>query len=79
MTQQIENRPATNRRLAKKRVQCLIEHSASYLLLIWVDSFVLRDPLLRQARKPLCQYTRYLLTLQRISIKQSLSKPTLNS
>ena len=51
MTQQIENRPATNSRLAKKQVQCLIAHSTSYQLLIWVDSLVLRDPLLRQARK----------------------------
>jgi hypothetical protein len=38
-----------NRRLAKKRVQWLIEHSTSYQLLCWVDSFVLRNPLLRQA------------------------------
>jgi len=40
-----------NRRLAKKRVQCLIEHSTSYQLLCWVDSLVLRNPLLRQAPK----------------------------
>ncbi len=40
-----------NRRLAKKRVQWLIEHSASYQLLCWVESFVLRNPLLRQAPK----------------------------
>jgi hypothetical protein len=38
-----------NRRLAKKRVQWLIEHSTSYQLLCWVDSLVLRNPLLRQA------------------------------
>jgi hypothetical protein len=38
-----------NRRLAKKRVQWLIEHSTSYQLLYWVDSLVLRTPLLRQA------------------------------
>jgi len=38
-----------NRRLAKKRVQWLIEHSTSYQILCWVDSFVLRNPLLRQA------------------------------
>ena len=38
-----------NRRLAKKRVQWLIEHSASHQLLCWVDSIVLRNPLLRQA------------------------------
>jgi hypothetical protein len=40
-----------NRRLAKKRVQWLIEHSTSYQLLCWVDSLVLRNPLLRQAPK----------------------------
>ena len=40
-----------NRRLAKKRVQWLIEHSASYQHLCLVDSFVLRNPLLRQAPK----------------------------
>jgi len=38
-----------NRRLAKKRVQRLIEHSTSYQILCWVDSFLLRNPLLRQA------------------------------
>ncbi len=43
--------PAANRRLAKKRVQWLIEHSTSYQLLCWVDSLVLRNPLLRQAPK----------------------------
>jgi hypothetical protein len=41
--------PATNRRLAKKRVQWLIENFTSYQLLCWVDSLVLRNPLLRQA------------------------------
>ena len=45
-----EQRPA-NRRLAKKRVQCLIEHSTSYQLLCWVDSLVLRNRQLRQAKK----------------------------
>jgi hypothetical protein len=40
-----------NRRLAKKRVQWFIEHSTSYQLLCWVDSLVLRNPLLRQAPK----------------------------
>jgi hypothetical protein len=38
-----------NRRLAKKRVQWLIEHSTSYQNLCWVDSLVLRNPLHRQA------------------------------
>ena len=45
-----EGRP-DNRRLAKKRVQWLIEHSTSYQILCWVDSLVLRNPLLRQAPK----------------------------
>jgi len=46
---QRENSTGHNRRLAKKRVQWLIEHSASYQHLCWVDSLVLRNPLLRQA------------------------------
>ena len=50
-----------NRRLAKKRVNWLTEHSAAYQLLCWVDSLVLRNPLLRQApkryRKPLPKIT----------------------
>ena len=45
-----EGRP-DNRRLAKKRVQWLIEHSTSYQILCWVDSLVLRNPLLRKAGK----------------------------
>jgi hypothetical protein len=49
MKQQRTESPAGNRRLAKKRVQWLIEHSTSYQLLCWVDSLVLRNPLLRQA------------------------------
>jgi hypothetical protein len=35
---------AANRRLAKKRVKWLIEHSTSHQLLCWVDSLVLRNP-----------------------------------
>jgi hypothetical protein len=46
-----DEKTAYNRRLAKKRVQWLIEHSTSYQLLCWVDSLVLRNPLLRQAPK----------------------------
>jgi len=41
------------RRLAKKRVQWLIEHSTSYQILCWIDSLVLRNPLLRQASNTL--------------------------
>ena len=40
-----------NRRLAKKRVQWFIEHSTPYQLFCWIDSLVLRNPLLRQAPK----------------------------
>jgi hypothetical protein len=48
----VENRTTgANRRLAKKRVQWLTEHLASYQLLCWVDNSVLRNPLLRQAPK----------------------------
>lgn len=38
-----------NSGFAKKRVQWLIEHSTSYQHLCWVDSLVLRNPLLRKA------------------------------
>jgi len=46
-----EEARTANRRLAKKRVQWLIEHSTSYQLLCWVDSLVFRNPLLRKAPK----------------------------
>ena len=36
---------------AKKRVQWLIEHSTSYQHLWFIDSLVLRNPLLRKAAK----------------------------
>ena len=39
-----------NMGLAKKRVQWLIEYSASYQHLCWLDSLMLRNPLLRQAQ-----------------------------
>jgi hypothetical protein len=39
-----------NKHLAKKRVQCLIEHSTSFQLLYWFERFVLRGTLLRQMR-----------------------------
>lgn len=40
---------ADNRRLAQWRVTWLIEHSTSHQLLWCIDSFVLRNPPLRQA------------------------------
>jgi hypothetical protein len=46
-----EGGPAGNSGFAKKRVQWLIEHSTSHQLLCYVDSFVLRNPLLRKAAK----------------------------
>ena len=46
-----------NRRLAQWRVTWLIEHSASHQLLWCIDSFVLRNPPLRQAPK---RYATYL-------------------
>jgi len=38
-----------NSGFAKKRVQWLIEHSTSHQLLWFIDSLVLRNPLLRKA------------------------------
>ena len=40
-----------NSGFAKKRVQWLIEHSTSHQLLCYVNSFELRNPLLRKAAK----------------------------
>jgi hypothetical protein len=47
----VDRRPAGNSGFAKKRVQWLIEHSTSHQLLCYVDSFELRNPLLRKAAK----------------------------
>ena len=46
-----DRRPAGNSGFAKKRVQWLIEHSSSHQILWYVDSLVLRNPLLRKAAK----------------------------
>jgi hypothetical protein len=43
--------PAANRRLAQWQVKWLIEHSTSHQHLWCTDSFVLRNPPLRQAPK----------------------------
>ncbi len=48
--------PGHNRRLAQWRVKWLIEHSASHQLLWCIDSFVLRNPPLRQAPKRYSQW-----------------------
>ena len=47
----VDRSPAGNSGFAKKRVQWLIEHSTSHQLLCYVDSFELRNPLLRKAAK----------------------------
>jgi len=52
-----DRRAACNSGFAKKRVQWLIEHSTSHQILWYVDSFVLRNPLLRKAAK------RYMIPL----------------
>jgi len=44
-------KPAGNRRLAKKRVQCLNEASCFVSSSVLADSLLLRIPLLRQAPK----------------------------
>ena len=46
-----KQRPA-NRLLAQWRVKWLIEHSTSHQHLWYIDSFILRNPPLRQAPKP---------------------------
>ena len=45
----VDRRPAGNSGFAKKRVQWLIKHTTSHQLLCYVDSFELRNPLLRKA------------------------------
>jgi len=55
-----------NRRLAQWRVKWLIEHSTSHQLLRCIDSFMLRNPPLRQAPK------RYLQVYLKLSTNQYL-------
>lgn len=47
-----------NSGFAKKRVQWLIEHSTSHQLLWYVDSFELRNPLLRKAANRCHQFEK---------------------
>ena len=54
-------KPAANRRLAQWRVKWLIEHSTSHQLLWCIDSFVLRNPPLRQAPKRYKKLKKYLI------------------
>ena len=53
-----------NSGFAKKRVHWLIEHSTSHQILWYVNSLVLRNPLLRKAEKRyiLCWATRHAHT-----------------
>ncbi|NBA78853.1 hypothetical protein GOQ04_25090 [Emticicia sp. ODNR4P] len=48
---QIEVKTGANRRLAKKRVQCLYEALCFVSSSVMADRLVLRNPLLRQAPK----------------------------
>jgi len=47
----VDRTPGANRRLAKKRVQCLNEALCFVSSSVLADSLVLRNPLLRQAPK----------------------------
>ncbi len=47
----MKRKTTANRRLAQWRVTWLIEHSTSHQLLWCINSFVLRNPPLRQAPK----------------------------
>lgn len=49
MLKDIPIKSVHNRRLAQWRVTWLIEHSTSHQLLWYIDSFVFRNPPLRQA------------------------------
>ncbi len=49
MTMRKTGTAATKKRLVQWRVTWLIEDSASHQLLWYIDSFVLRNPSLRQA------------------------------
>jgi len=51
MVTQTKEKTGANRRLAKKRVQCLNEALCFVSSSVLADSFVLRNPLLRQAPK----------------------------
>jgi hypothetical protein len=61
----VDRRPAGNSGFAKKRVQWLIEHSTPHQLLCYVDSFELRNPLLRKAAKRYAQCQDTVPTMNR--------------
>ena len=56
LTMTVDRRPACNSGFAKKRIKWLIEHPTSHQLLWYVDSLVLRNPLLRKAANRYAQY-----------------------
>jgi hypothetical protein len=66
LTMMMDRRPAYNSGFAKKRVQWLTEHSTSHQLLCYVDSFELRNPLLRKAAK------RYKAVCENRSVKKDI-------
>ena len=51
-----------NSRLAQSRVKWLIEHSTSHQLLWCIDSFVLRNPPLRQAANRSTRFATLILS-----------------
>ena len=59
----VERKTAYNRRLAKKRVQCLNEALCFVSSSLLSDSLVLRNPLLRQAPKRYAQPIRSAQTV----------------
>ena len=65
-----EEHRTDNSGFAKKRVQWLIEHFTSHQILWYVDSLVLRNPLLRKAAKRYLQpYFRLKSQIQIINEK----------
>jgi hypothetical protein len=73
MKMRTENRtPAHNKRLAQWREKWLIEHSASHQILWCIDSFVLRNPPLRQAPKRCKQAYRTTVLRKNRHLKNEL-------
>jgi hypothetical protein len=67
-----------NRRLAQWRLTWLIEHSTSHQLLWCIDSFVLRNPPLRQAPKRYKMHKQFYNFNSTWTIKQGKLLPLLN-
>lgn len=60
-----EEHRTDNSGFAKKRVQWLIEHSTSHQILCYVDSFELRNPLLRKAAERYLSFPKNSMTIQK--------------